>query len=120
MRSIQPIPTQRVPIVHAPSHTVFPVQRSERVIKDPQTGRSVSYDSYSISPEALRSARADADTKDLAYCNTCEHIHARGECPIEFRSDWNPHVDPDLGRALMRTVLGLIVIAAVVAIVQAF
>lgn len=117
MRSIQPIPTQRVPIVHAPSHTVFPVQRSERVIKDPQTGRSVSYDSYSISPEALRAHRAQYEAADMHLCPDCELVHAKGSCPldepIEERSDWNPSYDPAYQRALWVTVAVLVLIIGI-------
>ena len=82
-------------------------------------------DTADISPEALRAHREHYKASEMHLCSDCDLVHAKGKCPLdvpplEERSDWNPEVDPELGRALMWTVLGLIVIAAVIAALRGF
>ena len=96
MDNLRAIPAriQRIPIIPA-SHEIHSVQRTERIIRDPQTGRTVSYDHYDLSPEALAKAREHYKASECYLCPDCENTHGPGQCgldpvEIEVRSDFDP------------------------------
>ena len=123
MRSIEPIPTQHVPVI---DHTCFPRNFGEpreygpaqkhvegnRSHPLPNARCPMPTDSYQISPEALRAHRAQYEAADMHLCPDCELVHGKGSCPldepIEERSDWGSPVDPAYQRALWVTVAALI------------